>query len=115
MRFFFQVVILLLTFHVQSQYTQVRSYTSNDGLTSNIINKVFVDSKNNLWVGSRAGLSVQKMETFEIVPQTIAHKFNNIFDIAEDRQGGIWVAGYGQGVLYIKDNLYVKVLLLLPF
>lgn len=104
MRFFFQVVILLLTFQVQSQYTQVRSYTSNDGLTSNIINKVFVDSKNNLWVGSRAGLSVQKMETFEIVPQTIAHKFNNIFDIAEDRQGGIWVAGYGQGVLYIKDN-----------
>lgn len=104
MRFFFQFIILFISFQTIAQYTQTRTYTSNDGLTSNIINKVFVDSKNNLWVGSRAGLSVQKMETFEMVPHAITHKFNNIFDIAEDTEQGIWVAGYGQGILYIKGN-----------
>ncbi|RRJ92725.1 sensor histidine kinase [Paenimyroides tangerinum] len=52
-----------------------------------------------LWIGSRAGLSKKKMNSFEIVGEATKHKFNNIFDITEDENKKMWIAGYGQGIL----------------
>ena len=104
MRIVLLVIVLLFTICNYSQTNQIKIITSNDGLPSNNIRKVFVDSKSNLWVGSRSGLAVQRMNGFEMATASIKYKFNNIFDIAEDASQNIWVAGYGQGVLYFNNK-----------
>ncbi|MHC5354162.1 sensor histidine kinase [Myroides sp. LJL115] len=99
------VVYLLLLFcspFVYAQFILSKQYTLNDGLISNDINKVFIASNSDLYLGSSAGLIKKQMAFFIQEPVSKSLKFNNIFDIAEDSNGGIWSASYGQGVLYLK-------------
>ena len=93
---------LFLFFFTQllfAQYIDTKVITVNEGLFSNNIQKTFIDSDGTLWIGSRAGLSKKKMNSFEIVGEATKHKFNNIFDITEDKNKKMWIAGYGQGIL----------------
>ncbi|WP_430613395.1 two-component regulator propeller domain-containing protein [Flavobacterium sp. JP2137] len=101
----FPIVLFLLFFQYHfAQSTDTKIYNSNNGLISNYVSKVFVDSKDDLWVGTRAGLAKKVMNRFEQEPNSILYKFNNIFDILEDDENGMWIAGYGQGVLYFHNN-----------
>lgn len=95
---------MLFSFCAFPQTIDTKFYTSNDGLFSNNVSKTYIDSKGVLWIGSRAGLAKKTTGGFERVEQGLKHKFNNIFDITEDSQQGMWIAGYGRGLLYIKGN-----------
>lgn len=99
--------LVFLFFYFQlsfSQYVDTKIITVNEGLFSNNIQKTFIDSEGTLWIGSRAGLSKKKMNSFEIASEATKHKFNNIFDINEDENKRMWIAGYGQGVLCFDKN-----------
>jgi len=99
--------LLFLFFFTQllfSQYIDTKVITVNEGLFSNNIQKTFIDSDGTLWIGSRAGLSKKKMNSFEIVAEATKFKFNNIFDITEDENKKMWIAGYGQGILCFDKN-----------
>ncbi|MHC5310605.1 sensor histidine kinase [Myroides sp. LJL116] len=103
------VVYLLLLFcspFLHAQFILSKQYTLNEGLISNDINKVFIASNSDLYLGSSAGLIKKQMALFLQEPISKALKFNNIFDITEDKDGGIWSASYGQGVLYLKAKEY---------
>src|SRR5690554_4377323 len=97
-------LLLLFSFCAFPQTIDTKFYTSNDGLFSNNVSKTYIDSKGVLWISSRAGLAKKTTGGFERVEQGLEHKFNNIFDITEDSQQGMWIAGYGRGLLYIKGN-----------
>ncbi len=91
---------LLISFFGTAQHVDTKVISVNEGLFSNNIQKIFIDSKGVLWIGSRAGLFKRKMNTFEIETVATKYKFNNVFDIYEDKNQNMWIAGYGQGVLF---------------
>lgn len=100
----FIYILILVTTQVYSQSIYTQFYTANNGLLSNNVSKVYLDSKGELWVGSRAGLSKKSINGFDKIPQALQYKFNNIFDIKEDHRQGMWIAGYGQGLLYFNKE-----------
>jgi ligand-binding sensor domain-containing protein/serine phosphatase RsbU (regulator of sigma subunit) len=83
-------------------------YTTNDGLPHNNIEFVYIDSKNRLLLATRAN---------GIYHLTADGGINNLYptgngeiefkSIAEDEEGGLWAATYGDGVFYFKkDTVY---------
>ncbi|MHC5202124.1 sensor histidine kinase [Myroides sp. LJL119] len=104
MRVILFVLLLFLSLSSSAQHTITQRYTVNQGLISNKVNKVFIDSQNNLWLGSPAGLVKKQLNKFVQDPQSIKWKFNNIFDITQDSSKAMYVASYGQGVLFISDS-----------
>src|SRR5690554_3321358 len=91
--------LFVLRFRPQSVDTEV--LTAAQGLISNKVQATYVDVQGNLWLGSRAGLSVKEGAGFEPVSQAVKYKFNDIYDILEDAEQGKWIAGYGKGLLYL--------------
>lgn len=104
MRFFAAFLFLLFSQFNFAQYIHTKTLTTNNGLISNNIQACFVDSDGNLWLGSRAGLSVKSGNSFKNATQAATYKFNNIYDIIEDPYKGKWIAGYGQGILYFNQQ-----------
>jgi ligand-binding sensor domain-containing protein/serine phosphatase RsbU (regulator of sigma subunit) len=77
-----------------------------DGLPSNNIKVLYVDSRNTLWVGGEInGLSKKVGSKFERLDFTseIAPTCIN-----EDGDGNLWVGTYAQGVFCIKDTIIAK-------
>lgn len=104
MKFFAVFLLFLCSQFSFAQYVDTKTLTANNGLISNNIQVSFVDSDGNLWLGSRAGLSVKSGNSFKNVPQAARYKFNNIYDIIEDPNKAKWIAGYGQGILYFNKQ-----------
>lgn len=94
----------LFVLPLQAQSVDTKVLTAAQGLISNNVQATYVDVQGNLWLGSRAGLSVKKGTGFEPVSQAVKYKFNNIYDILEDADQGKWIAGYGQGLLYFNES-----------
>jgi ligand-binding sensor domain-containing protein/serine phosphatase RsbU (regulator of sigma subunit) len=80
-------------------------YTTEEGLPHNNIEHLFIDSKGRLLLATR---------TKGIYTLTTAGQINNLYptgndeiefkSIAEDDEGGIWAATYGDGVICFKDD-----------
>lgn len=102
--------IFLCTQFIQAQFIDTKILTANNGLISNNIQSSFVDADGNLWLGSRAGLVLRSGTSYKNVPEAAKYKFNNIFDFSQDTEKGMWVAGFGQGILYFnkKNNKLIN-------
>jgi ligand-binding sensor domain-containing protein len=68
------------------------SYAPRDGLPSENINCLFEDSKRVLWVGTAAGLAFRGSGGFEPVTEIPDALREQIFGIAEDRYGSLWIS-----------------------
>lgn len=104
MRILITFCIFLCTQFIQAQFVDTKIHTANNGLISNNIQAGFVDTDGNLWLGSRAGLIIRSGRSYKNVPEATKYKFNNVFDIAQDTEKGMWVAGFGQGILYFNNK-----------
>ena len=104
MRFFVVFLLLLCSQFSFAQYVDTKTLTANNGLISNNIQASFVDSDGNLWLGSRAGLVIRNGRSYKNVPEASKYKFNNVFDLSQDTEKGMWVAGFGQGILYFNNK-----------
>jgi ligand-binding sensor domain-containing protein/signal transduction histidine kinase/DNA-binding response OmpR family regulator len=74
-------------------------------ISNNSIYRIYNDSDNNLWIGTRGGLNRYNYGngTFERVHgNVLGGQF--IWDIEEDRQGNIWVCTFGQGVFILNKG-----------
>lgn len=67
---------------------------TDNGISSNVINEIFLDSKNNIWVCSPDGLDKYDSTTQQFRSYSRKDGFSsNIFkDIIEDSEGTIWLA-----------------------
>lgn len=90
---------------------QIKQYSRESKhlpLVSNIIRKVYADSKGRIWVGTLKGLNLiypdaEKIESYVNSPGDPGSlNFNSIYDIFEDRQGNIWVATFFGGLNYME-------------
>jgi len=104
MRILLAFCIFLCTQFIQAQFIDTKIHTANNGLISNNIQAGFVDADGNLWLGSRAGLVLRNGRSYKNVPEAAKYKFNNVFDICQDTEKGMWVAGFGQGILYFNKK-----------
>ncbi len=76
--------------------------TSDDGLSENVVNCIFQDSRGFMWFGTNDGLSKYDGNRFTIYKSDFSHKgginSNLIFSITEDQQGNIWIGTTGSGI-----------------
>jgi signal transduction histidine kinase/ligand-binding sensor domain-containing protein len=80
-----------------------RVFTVHDGLPSADLSCLFVDSAGVLWIGSAGGIASLTSDHIEVrrnVPEPLR---GQIFGIAEDRTGWLWIATSNH-VLRIKRN-----------
>lgn len=87
----------------------IEKYTMEDGLIDNNIKSLFIDSKNNLWIGTVKGLSILNISSGEIFDMTDRLKEEGIADpyiqeIYEDKDGIYWIGGYTSGGLIKFDS-----------
>ena len=76
-----------------------KNYSINNGLSQSVVNCLFQDSRDYLWIGTQNGLNRFNGETFDVFsynPVDSSSISNNwIYAIAEDRDGNLWIGTKG--------------------
>ncbi|HEY0741024.1 MAG TPA: two-component regulator propeller domain-containing protein [Chryseosolibacter sp.] len=85
---------------------KVSHYSSENGLSSDFIYQVFVDSKNRVWFATD-GRGVDMIDGAGIhhLEKGLASKV--IYGFAEDASGRIWVNTQDSGIFYVSQNEFV--------
>ncbi len=84
-----------------------QNYSTEDGLPANQIN-CLLQGKNHFWIGSTGSLCRRNGLGFTTIPLPHGYARSKIFDMAEDREGNLWVALAGEGLLkYDGENFSV--------
>ena len=84
--------------------TYINKTEKFSSIISSEINTIFEDSKSNLWLGTKNGLSLfnEKTKTFRSYiyqsenSQSISH--NDVRSICEDQKGNLWIGTFGGGI-----------------
>ena len=93
---------------------KVKKYTMNNGLTSDMIESLLIDSRGYLWIGTQDGISILDIKTEKIVTvdkmidtlnKTIKEKVGDthIQEIFEDKDGVYWLGTYTAGSMIKID------------
>lgn len=85
----------------EAQLNQWQSISYEQGLSSNLVNEIFEDSKGRMWFGTNRGISLLSDNRITTFSRGNGLVDDNVFAISEDNDGNIW-AGTGRGV-----NIYV--------
>ncbi|MFC2151095.1 two-component regulator propeller domain-containing protein [Bacteroidota bacterium] len=80
-------------------------YGKNNDLTDTRTKSIFKDRENNIWIGTRNGLSLRKNNNIEFLNENDGFTIKDIFSFVIDDLGNYWVAS--QEGLYIvnKDKI----------
>ena len=84
-----------------------QNYSTEDGLPANQIN-CLLQGKNHFWIGSTGSLCTQNGLGFTTIPLPQEYARSKIFDMEEDREGNLWLALAGEGLLKY-DGAYFTV------
>ncbi len=75
-----------------------------DGLSSNYINDLYIDSTGVLWISTRSGITCYKNGKFKKMDLgKLSHSF--FWGVCEDKNGVIWCASDTEGMVRISPNL----------
>ena len=79
---------------------------TSEGLPSSKVRALQIDFNGRLWIGTENGLVTYKegMTKPQLVHDSIP--FYNCWSITQDADGGMWFAGYGEGVAYKKNETW---------
>jgi signal transduction histidine kinase/ligand-binding sensor domain-containing protein len=83
-------------------------YKQEDGLVGDEIWKLFIDSKNRLWIGTNKGLSLYENGRFVNFTTENGLPHNVVRSIAEVEKNSIWVGTAGGGIVVFRDDKPVK-------
>jgi signal transduction histidine kinase/ligand-binding sensor domain-containing protein/CheY-like chemotaxis protein len=113
---FLPLSILICSSFVLPQEYKFEAVTTRDGLSQDLVNSIFQDSRHFLWISTSNGLNRYDGNKFRIYkpiqqdPKTISGI--NVWEIAEDKEGNLWIATYGGGLnKYIrKTDTFVRIM-----
>ncbi len=83
-----------------------QSLSQSDGLSQNTVNDIFQDSYGFIWLATESGLNRYDGNTFiryqrdHRAPHSLPADF--VWDIAEDRDGNLWLATRGSGLVRME-------------
>jgi ligand-binding sensor domain-containing protein/AraC-like DNA-binding protein len=72
----------------------ITTYTTENGLTSNLIRTIMRDSRDRMWIGTIGGLTCYHQGTFRNYTTRDGLAGDMVFDIHEDKKNNIWIATY---------------------
>src|SRR5579871_1796681 len=89
----------------------VYTCSTKDGLTDNQVFSIFIDSKENIWVGTGTGINQIKLDekkfSFSVKrfskEDGYENSESNLYAIAEDKDGKIWI-GTTKGAFIFNEN-----------
>ncbi|MCC5921165.1 MAG: hypothetical protein JJU23_10830, partial [Cyclobacteriaceae bacterium] len=84
-------------------------YSTMDGLPSNKLRTVYIDSREIVWIGTENGLSKYQSGFFENFTVADGLSHNSIWAIEEDIYGTIWLGTYGEGVSYFDGKNFHQI------
>jgi signal transduction histidine kinase len=82
-----------------------RTYAVRDGLPSDNVNCLFEDSTGALWIGTLGGLAFSRSGRIQVPPGTPPPLHEQIFGIAEDRSGWLWLTTANHVLRVKRDAL----------
>ncbi len=102
------VCVLLLLNETHSQSLSYSTYSTKDGLPSNIITAIMQDKKGNIWIGTNNGLSVYNATDFINFSVVDGLSNNWVTSIVEspDDPGTIWIGTIAGGLNKFKNGKF---------
>ncbi len=87
-----------------------RHFTKADGLSSNSTQSVYFDSKNRLWINTRAGGIHFMNEAGKIEKVSLSNTLNatGFLSVFEDSKGNIWFGSRGSGMVCIDPQNRIR-------
>jgi ligand-binding sensor domain-containing protein/signal transduction histidine kinase len=86
---------------------KIETFTSDDGLTSNLVLALFEDREGSLWIGTEAGgLNLLKSKKFNTYTTKDGLPNDVVKAIYQDVQGGIWIGSNGGGLTLFKNGSF---------
>jgi ligand-binding sensor domain-containing protein len=82
-----------------------RTYTQNDGLPPGNVNCLLEDSNAVLWIGTAKGLAFLDSHGIQVPREMPDAFYQQIFGIAEDRTGYLWIAASNRVLRVKRDAL----------
>ncbi len=98
--------------YAQKSVLRFQLYTTDQGLSQNMVDCMLKDSKGFMWIGTWNGLNRFDGYNFTIFKQSPNERYsisnNFIYSLVEDRYGNIWVGtSYGLNVYLHDENKFV--------
>ena len=85
------------------------NFTTENGLPSNDIKKIFRTKKGELWIGTVGGLARFENGNFEPFTEINGLPGNHIRTIYEDSEGLLWIGTYDSGLALLRDGKFTKI------
>src|SRR5689334_10559942 len=86
---------------------KIETFTTDDGLTSNLVLSLFEDREGSLWIGTEAGgLNLLKSKKFTTYTTKDGLPNDLVKAIYQDAQGGIWIGSNGGGLTLFKNGSF---------
>ncbi|MCK4761021.1 MAG: SpoIIE family protein phosphatase [Candidatus Aminicenantes bacterium] len=81
-------------------------YGAKAGLPNLKINCLYMDKKQNLWIGTESGLTRERDEVFSTFPGDDDLAKSYVQSIYEDKEGSLWIGTVGGGLHQLKDSKF---------
>ncbi|MEO6904140.1 MAG: two-component regulator propeller domain-containing protein [Bacteroidia bacterium] len=93
-------------FKLQHNGKIIAHYTTQEGLTHNNINNIYLDESNTLWVSAHSNYLTSITEKGEIKNKKVYKGADliNITSVIKDKKNNFWIATMGNGVFKMENN-----------
>jgi len=89
------------------RHGKMETFTSANGLSSNLVLSVFEDREGSMWIGTEAGgLNLLKSKKFNTYTTREGLPNDLVKAIYQDPQGGIWIGSNGGGLTLFKNGKF---------
>ncbi|PHN07951.1 two-component regulator propeller domain-containing protein [Flavilitoribacter nigricans] len=87
----------------------LQNYRHEDGLGTNFIYKVYVDSRRRVWFGTDGeGLSLLDQGTFRNISETDSLEIRSVYSITEDHDHNIWFSTPKEGIFRFDGKMATR-------
>ncbi|MBI2427684.1 MAG: hypothetical protein HYV29_02620 [Ignavibacteriales bacterium] len=85
---------------------QFEKFTVNDGLPHRIVYTTFLDTKGQLWIGTRNGIALWNKGTISSFTVDDGLSYDHVMAIFVDREENVWIGTDGGGLNVLRDGLF---------